>query len=109
MRTLGMNVVKIVAISERCASSCQEFRQIVRKERDVFAGAVLQDKRNASRSADARNRRRREAEGGPCRQIFELLVQACLDCLVLVSLALALIPGLEADPEEAAITGPDVT
>src|ERR1700722_6787916 len=39
----------------------------------------------------------------------EFLVQTCLDGLILFSPAFALIPGFEADPKEAVVTGPDIT
>src|SRR5580700_10212052 len=77
------------------ASGGKEFSEVVSKKWDVSAGAVLEDKRNTSRSADARNRRRREAERRPCRQILELLVQTCLDGLILFRSALSLVPGFQ--------------
>src|SRR4029077_16400492 len=35
------------------ASGCQELVQVIRKKLDIFASAVLKDKRNATSSADA--------------------------------------------------------
>src|SRR5580658_8591219 len=91
------------------ARSRKEFCQVACKERDVLAGAILKHERDSAGCSDARNRRRREAENRPGGKILELLVQTCLYGLILFGSALSLVPGFQADPEEAVVTGADIT
>ena len=106
--TLGINVVLTDGKLRALASGCQELVQVIRKKLDIFAGAVLQDKRDAASSADAGDRGWRETEDRPFRQLLEFLVQTCLDGLILFAPALALIPGFQRYPEERVIRSSDV-
>src|SRR4029077_14578908 len=86
-----------------------ELAQVICKKFDILTGAVLKDKRDAPRSANARNRRRRESENGPFRHPLEFLIQTCLDGLILFGLDFAVFPGLQADKEVGIVGSPDVT
>ena len=77
------------------ASGCQELVQVIGKKLDILAGAVLQDKRDAARSADAGDRGWRETEDRPFRKLLEFLVQMRLNGLILFAPALAIIPGFQ--------------
>ena len=67
--TLGRKVVRQAADLRPFARRGHEFLQIVREKLHVAARAVLQDKGEAARSADAGNRRGREAEGHRAREL----------------------------------------
>src|SRR6202041_2478633 len=49
---------------------------------------------------------RREAESGALRKLAELLVQACLDLLILFRPGCAVTPGLKRDKKEAVVSSP---
>jgi hypothetical protein len=85
------------------ASSCHEFGQVIRKKLDIFASAVLKDKRNPSGSADARYRRWRETEDRPFWQLPKLLIQTHPDGLILFGLGFAVLPGFQSHEEKRVI------
>src|SRR5262249_31681817 len=76
------------------ASGCYELVQVIGKKLDIFAGAVLKYKGDATSGAYARYGRRRETEHRSIRQAPEFQIQARLDRLVLFGLTLAVLPGL---------------
>src|SRR6202007_1065401 len=87
---------------------CHELVQVIGKKLDIFAGAVFQDKRHTTSSADAGDGRWRKTEGRALRHLLKFLVQTCLDGLKLFAPALALIPGFQRYPEERVIGSSDI-
>ena len=83
--------------------SLHELRDVCGKERDVPAGAVLEDKGEAAGGADARDRGWREGERPALRDLGELAVEVRLDGGVALLGPRALAPGLEVDEQETAV------
>jgi hypothetical protein len=90
----------------RCGEEC---RKVFCKERDVFAGAILEDKRYSTRRADARYSRWRETKRSSNREPAEFLIQSRFDGLKLCRPGRPLIPGLQTDKEKRVIASPNIT
>ena len=86
------------------ARRLDEFVGVGREEVDVLAGAILKNEGRPARGADARNRWRRESETDGAAQATELSRQARLDRLVLFFRSLAVLPVLEGDEKEGAVS-----
>src|SRR5262249_48683124 len=76
---------------------------ILRQKRDVFAGAIFQDKLESAGSAHARNHRWRESKRDSFTETREVLVQSRLDCVVLFLWLGPFAPRLEIHKEKRVI------
>src|SRR5882724_4805004 len=77
--------------------------QVVTEERDVLAGAVLEDKLKTTGSAYAGDRGGREAESGSGGHLGEFAIQTILDGLILLVSGFAIVPRFESDEEEGIV------
>jgi hypothetical protein len=101
--TTGRKVVDRPVSSFRLARRRHELVQVVGEERDVLAGAVLEDEGEAARRADAGDRRRGERRtAGPRDLASSRLRWALMAGVALLRLG-PLRPGLEVDEEEPAV------
>src|SRR5260370_35234175 len=77
--------------------------QVVSQERDVLAGAVLEDKLKTAGSAYAGDRGGREAENGSGAQLGEVPMQTILDGLILLVFGFSIFPRFESAEEERVV------
>ena len=92
-------------ISGRLLAASRNLLQVIHQEFGIASGAVFEYKLKSARSADARNRRRRERKRGSLRKSDQLQVQLRLDHLVLLLDLLSVFPWLQGHTEERVVGG----